>query len=418
MSTALTTQNPPLTQQLVKREPRTIADILQTEHVRRQVAMALPKFLAPERMLRIALTTINRSADLQKCTPESLLSSLMTASAMGIEPDGRHGHLIARFNSRLGKHECQFQADYKGLVALVRKSGDVSDIYADVVCEADAFRITKGLHRDLVHEVDIRKPRGEFLGVYSVIVYKDGPPGFDFMSKEEVDAIRDRSDGWKAYVAKRIQSTPWSTDYNEMAKKTVLKRLLKLADLSGETSERVALDVDATVAPSVHVGAPEIARPQFDLPETGEQPAPTVSNGDMPQPPADSPRRRTRQAKAIEVPAETPAHVAPITPAIAQADAQSEAGERMAALDKTDDIALPGGEPEPSPQNDESAVARLRRQHPDATDAHLLKILIRYNLAEPATKKLADVPAPKLERLMKDPDTVAAEVAALIEAEA
>jgi recombination protein RecT len=433
--------------QPLARPPRTVVDVIQSPHVRAQIALALPKFLTPERMMRIAVTTVNRNPDLQKCTPESVLSSLMTASQMGIEPDGRHGHLIARFNSRLGKHECTFQADYKGLVALVRKSGDVSDIYADVVCEADVFSVAKGLHRDLVHEIDIRRPRGEFLGAYAVILYKEGAPGFDFMGKEEIDAIRDRSDGWKAFAAGRIASTPWGTDYAEMAKKTVLKRLLKLADLSGDTSERVALDVDATVQPLTRMPEPQIPHARVpqprmlpDAPTTEEPLTPPLPPAETPAAPPRRVHRATRHAKAQEVQRPTPAE--------AQADAQSEAGERMAAAQAPatpatppEDIALPGAEPEREPAREtappvrkltpptstaapasadaehEGVLAFLRGQHPDASDAQLLTILIRYQLAKEGTEKLSQLSTQALRMATGDPETIAQEVAALITAE-
>lgn len=353
MSNALTTQS-------TASRARTILDIIKSPQVREEVALALPKFLTPERMLRIAITTINRNPKLQECTPESLLSSLMQASQMGIEPDGRNGHLIPRWNSKLGKNECTFMADYKGLIGLVRKNGDVSDIYADLVCEADAFRITKGLHRDLIHEIDIRQPRGPILGAYAVIQYKaGGGSSFEFMTKEEIDAIRARSQS--------AQSGPWVSDYGEMAKKTVLKRLLKLADLSPDTAERAnaePVDVEATVTPSPFVTPRIEAAAALPAPSTD---APAVEK------PAKARRTKLDPEKRFEpAPADDP---------------------------------LPGVAPVEAAATD-SAADRFRAQHPGYTEAQLLTVLLPYNLADESMKSLDEISPARLEQALEDPKTI------------
>jgi recombination protein RecT len=167
-----------MSQTLSTEKRRDIKEFIQSDVVKNQVALALPHYLTPERMLRICLTSINRNPKLLECTTESLLGSIMQAAQMGLEPDGRQGHLIPYRNNRLGITECQFQADYKGLVGLVRRNSDVEDIYADLVRDKDKFEIKKGLHRDLVHEIDIRADRGDVVGAYAVIKYRGGVTGF------------------------------------------------------------------------------------------------------------------------------------------------------------------------------------------------------------------------------------------------
>jgi recombination protein RecT len=216
--------------------------MIQSDKIREQLAMALPHYYTPDQFTVIVRTAINKNPRLAECDPGSFMTAMITAAQMGLAPDGRHGHLIPRYNGKAQRMECQFQPDYKGLVSLVRKNDNVADVYAETVHEADTFRITKGLHRDLIHEVDVRKSRGAFIGAYAVIAYKDGSsPSFEFMDKEQIDAIKARSQSPNA--------GPWSTDYTEMAKKTVIKRLLKLADLSQETVERLNADTSLDVAP-------------------------------------------------------------------------------------------------------------------------------------------------------------------------
>ena len=104
----------PLAKQTEKK--RDIRDLIQSDTVKQQVALALPNYLTPERMLRICVTSVNRNPKLLECTPESLLAAIMQASQKGIEPDGRHGHLIPRWSGKKQCNECTFQPDYKGLL--------------------------------------------------------------------------------------------------------------------------------------------------------------------------------------------------------------------------------------------------------------------------------------------------------------
>jgi recombination protein RecT len=255
------------TQQLSTDKRRDIRDFIQSDIVKNQVALALPHYLTPERMLRICVTSVNRTPKLLECTTESLLGAIMQAAQMGLEPDGRQGHLIPYFNSKTGKTECQFQADYKGLVGLVRRNSDVEDIYADLVRDKDKFEIKKGLHRDLVHEIDIRAERGDVIGAYAVIKYRGGVTGFEFMSKQEIDEIRKRS--------KSANAGPWVTDFGEMAKKTVIKRLLKLADLAPEVQDRINVDTEININDRVV----EIERAQIGNVEPPEHQKPTRKKG-------------------------------------------------------------------------------------------------------------------------------------------
>ena len=186
---------------------------------------------------------------------------------------------------------------------------------AENVHAADRFDIKKGFHRDLIHEIDIRKPRGEIIGSYAVVAYKDGTsPSFEYMSVEETNAIRDRSDGWKSFKAKGF-STPWNTDDGEMRKKTVLKRLLKLADLSADTHEALSRDTDpddnrpvipinvTQAAPSQALPEPEPAEPEaLALEESTEAtPASEPEPEPLPEEPAERPARQQRRPRTERV---------------------------------------------------------------------------------------------------------------------
>lgn len=214
---------------------------VQSDKIQAQLAMALPRYYSPEQFTVIVRTAINKNPKLAECDPTSFLTSLLTAAQMGILPNGRDGHLIPRWNGKNQRNECTFLADYKGTVGLIRRNDDVADVYAVNVCKQDLFKITQGLHRDIIHEPDYTKDRGEIIGVYAVILYKSGLATWEFLSRSEVESIRERSESWKAHKSKGYD-TPWKADEGEMFKKTALKRVSKLANLSPDTMERLMAD--------------------------------------------------------------------------------------------------------------------------------------------------------------------------------
>lgn len=236
---------------------QTIRQKLGGDAFKSAIAQVLPKHLTPERMVRVAILAITRTPKLQKCDQASFFNALMTLSQLGLEPDGRRAHLIPFENRKRGVVECQLIVDYKGLVELVNRSGAVSNVHADVVCENDVFETNAG--KLVRHSIDYRKPRGEVFAAYALASMKDGGTKLEVMPKAEIEAIRNRS--------RAGTSGPWVTDWNEMAKKTVFRRLAKWLPLSPEFRDAVEAD-DATeveTRPAVPIDAPE-----FLIPETVE----------------------------------------------------------------------------------------------------------------------------------------------------
>ena len=191
-----------------------------------QVAKALPAIFTPERFMRVTLTAFNKNPKLWDCTKQSIASVVLQCAQFGVEPDGRHAHIIP-YNG-----EATLQLDYKGLVALVRRSGDVVSIHADVVRKGDKFKVNLG--EITCHEVDYSSEAGEVYAVYATARLKDGSSQSVVLRKEEVEAIRKRS--------RSGASGPWATDWAEMAKKTAFRRLTKWLPLSYEAAEVVEAD--------------------------------------------------------------------------------------------------------------------------------------------------------------------------------
>jgi recombination protein RecT len=211
-----------------------IRSLIASDKFKEQCAAALPKHLTADRFARVALTALTRNPKLQDCTRESLLRCLMDCSALGIEPDGRRAHLIPY------KDQCTLIIDYKGLIELVRRSGDVAAIRAETVCANDMFTWVNGT---ITHGIDWRTSRGEVQAVYAEAKLASGETQTAVMTLDEVNGIRDRSQGY-TYARNNKKSHPWITDWGEMAKKTALRRLIKLLPLSVEIADAVERDDD------------------------------------------------------------------------------------------------------------------------------------------------------------------------------
>jgi recombination protein RecT len=190
------------------------------------------------------------------------MKCLLDCSAMGIEPDGRRAHLIP-----YGR-ECTLIIDYKGLVELIRRSGDVASIRAETVCEKDEFAWKNG---EIFHEVNWREDRGEVQAVYAIAKMKSGESQSTVMTKAEVNAIRDKSRAGK--------SGPWVDHWAQMALKTAVRRLSKMLPLSSEIMDHVTRDDDQFTG--MRNATPRPA-PAFVLPTADEAPetieAQTVEN--------------------------------------------------------------------------------------------------------------------------------------------
>jgi recombination protein RecT len=235
-----------------------LRSIITSDKMKQQFAAALPQHLTPDRFCRIALTALTRTPKLADCTQESLMRCLLDLSAYGIEPDGRRAHLIPYGN------QCTLILDWKGLAELAMRSGIISKLHADIVCENDVFEYNLG--EIVQHKIDFKAPRGEMYAAYAMAVTKDGPVFVAVLNKEEIDGIRRRS--------KSGSSGPWQTDYNEMAKKTAFRRLAKWLPLSAEFRDAVDKDDDVVIERDVTPKTAARATPLDPFASLPEVPAP------------------------------------------------------------------------------------------------------------------------------------------------
>jgi recombination protein RecT len=202
----------------------TLAGFLEVR--KNHLSQVLPKHLKPERLIKLAVLAANRQPLLKKCTMDSVFLSLLTAAELGLEPSGTlGGAYLVPYGAT-----CQLIVGYRGLVDLARRSGVLEQVEAHIVYEGDVFECEFGLTPKLRHVPDLALAgRGEKAGarlVYAVARMKGGAVHAEVMTVAEVERIRTRS--------KSGSNGPWATDWGEMAKKTVVRRLCKLLPLSPE----------------------------------------------------------------------------------------------------------------------------------------------------------------------------------------
>lgn len=214
--------------------------LINSEYMLNQMKLALPIHLTPERMARCALTALLKNPTLLKADQSSFTLALLNLAQWGLEPDGRRAHLVPFWNSKGNRYDVVAIPDYKGLAELVLDGGNVSGIHCDVVCDGDDFAYDRG--EILRHVVDFRKPRGTPYAAYALITMKEGKPKCEVMARDEIENIRDNSQGYKAFKNGKVNSSIWEDHPLEMWKKTVFKRATKWLKLGSRAQAAVEAD--------------------------------------------------------------------------------------------------------------------------------------------------------------------------------
>lgn len=213
--------------EMMKKGKHDIKTLLSGNAFSEAIKDILPKTLSSERMVRIALNALQKTPTLALCDQTTFFNCMLTLSQYGLEPDGRVAHLIPRKNGKTGKYYCTLMIDYKGIVELLQRTGKIQKIHSELVCENDDFEYNMG--EVTKHKINFRKPRGEVYACWCCVTLKDGSTQYEVMSRDDIEKVRDRS------MAK--DNGPWVTDWGEMAKKTVFRRLSKWCSLSPELNE-------------------------------------------------------------------------------------------------------------------------------------------------------------------------------------
>jgi recombination protein RecT len=212
------------------------------------IAAVLPKHITPEWMTGVALRALRTNPKLLEADISSLFAATITCAQLGLEPNGpqRHIWLIPFWNGKRKKTEVQVIPGYAGLIELALRSGKIRSIYAMAVYSNDPFDIEYGLDTKLKHIPFLGGERGNIIGAYAVAQYVDGGSAFEYMTVSQIERIRDNAKGYQDALmyAKRGQlpNSPWVHHFEEMARKTVVRRLCKWLPMSVELAKAVLAD--------------------------------------------------------------------------------------------------------------------------------------------------------------------------------
>ena len=225
-----------------------IADMIKA--LEPEIKKALPTVMTSERFTRIALSALNTTPKLAECSQMSLLAALMNAAQLGLEVNTPLGQAYLIPYSNKGKLETQFQIGYKGMLGLAYRNPELQTIQAQTVYENDEFEYELGLNSRLVHKPALHD-RGKVKCYYALYKLKNGGYGFEVMSRKDVE------DYAKKY-SKATDSaySPWINSFDAMAKKCVIKQLLKYAPL--RTDLEKAMSMDESIKTNIAVDMSEV----------------------------------------------------------------------------------------------------------------------------------------------------------------
>lgn len=220
--------------------PKSIMDMMASAAVKQQMALAMPRHMTADRLMRIALTEVRKVPALGKCNVQSFMGAVMQCAQLGIEPGAALGHayLLPFGNGKAsdGLANCQLIIGYRGMIDLARRSGQIISLNARSVHANDTFSYAYGLDETLEH-IPAAGDRGDLTHVYAVAKLKGGGIQFEVMSKSDVLKVKASS--------KAGNNGPWVSHFDEMAKKTVIRRLFKYLPVSIEMTQAVVLDEKA-----------------------------------------------------------------------------------------------------------------------------------------------------------------------------
>jgi recombination protein RecT len=219
----------------------------------RALADILPKHLTPERMAKLALVAANKNPTLFKCTPTSIMQALMDSASYGLDCSGLggRGYLVPYYNNKKGAYEAQFIPGYRGMMDVVRRSGMVDAIWAEVIYEGEEYNVEEGTKHELTHKpnYDIERTDSKIIGAYACARVRGGlETEFRFVPRAKLEATRKKS----LSKVKNTAASPWTTDFEAMCRKTALRRLCSDLPQSAEMLNLIEHDttIDGDIEPT------------------------------------------------------------------------------------------------------------------------------------------------------------------------
>ena len=190
------------------------------------VTDALPKDFNKTRFIQNALCVMNENPQFAKMNTAQVIQGLLKGAYLGLDFMNHEAYLIPYGNT------VSFQTSYRGEVKFVKKYSirKIKDIYAKIVRSGDEFveEIIDG--RPSIDFKPIPFSKADIIGAFAVVLYMDGGMAYETMSTDDINSVRTN-------YSKASQSKAWKYSYDEMCKKTVLRRLTKNIETDFESVE-------------------------------------------------------------------------------------------------------------------------------------------------------------------------------------
>jgi len=204
----------------------TLKDLLQGP-VAQQKLKEMARGVDPAILVRVGIFMASKNELLGKCDPMSVLGALLDCARVGLEPGGRAGgaYLVPYWNKNLKCYQAQMQTDYRGEIELIKRGGEVADVWARMVYANEVFEDEGGDSPRLKHIAKKLDPnRGEAIGAYAVVTFRDGRKKWHVLSREEIETQhRSRSQSFRTAQEKGWSSSPWISDEEAMWLKTAIR---------------------------------------------------------------------------------------------------------------------------------------------------------------------------------------------------
>jgi recombination protein RecT len=189
---------------------------------------ALPSQIPVDRFIRTTVTAVQMNPALLNADRRTLLASTMRAAQDGLLCDGREAALV------LFGQSVQYMPMVGGILKKLRQSGELASISAHVVYSHDDFDYQLGDDERISHKPHLGEDRGKAIAVYAIARTKDGATYREVMSVADVEKVRATS--------RAKNSGPWVQWWDEMARKTVIRRLAKRLPSSADLDQVLLSD--------------------------------------------------------------------------------------------------------------------------------------------------------------------------------
>jgi len=198
----------------------------------------LPQGNSSSRFVSSCLIAVKMNNKLQQCDAGSLIKAMMESARFGLEPNSPLSEAaLVPYGKRV-----EFLIQYRGLLKLAWNSGMIRSMDFDKICANDKLVYKKGFDQDFQHEPNLLRDRGEPYAYYAYAEMKKGGKALTVMTKDEI--IKHMKHYSKAYKSK---DSPWVTDFDAMAIKTVIRQLVDKKLPKATTSEALLMQQAAHI---------------------------------------------------------------------------------------------------------------------------------------------------------------------------